>query len=92
MSTRAPAQAADPELSTTQVQMRTIYSALKRSGAVGATRADLVAATGLSLWQVKVVATTMVRNHWIYAVQQDAAGRKTWRYATCREHWERKGR
>lgn len=76
-------------LSTAQVQMRSIYRTLRRSGAVGATRGDLVAATGLSLWQVREAATTMHRNGWIYAAQQVVAGRKVYRYATCWQHWHR---
>lgn len=88
MSTRtAPAQVVD--LTTQQVQMRTIYSALKRSGAVGATRADLVAATGLSLWQVRKATAHMVERHWIYEAHQMVNGKATYRYATCRAHWER---
>lgn len=74
-------------LSPAQVQMRTIYRALRRAGAVGMVRAELVKATGMPLWRVRELATKMAANCWVYEVPQVVAGRKVYRYATCREHW-----
>ena len=69
--------------------MRRIYAELKRAGQVGATRADLVSATGLSLWDVRTAATEMHRQRWIYAVQQMVQGRATWRYCAQPKYWRR---
>ena len=80
--TRAP-------LSASQLQMRMIFDALRDSGAGGASRADLVTVTGLSLWQVRQALVMLVGRRWILERRMVEEKQKPFRYWTYSRWWRR---
>jgi len=78
-----------PYTAEKRAAMRRVFAALRRSGGRGMTRAELCAATALSLWQVREAVTTMTRAHWLFAASQVVNGRATWRYATHPKWWHK---
>lgn len=79
-------------LTPAQAKQRALYQRLKAVGVGGATRAELVTATGLSLWEVRTALAVMKRNRWVIERRMVEDVKAPYRYWCHPAHWLRGGR